>query len=201
MFLLALAASSEVVCAPRELGWIDAAPLPCLLIQVSVSPLLLNPPLDSTQPTFVHLFYPSFAAMSFAYHLLFVTMTFNNFISFFLFLSRQQFGPILDVEIIFNERGSKVRQLCLPRLLKLILLLLFLLASSLANQIEFFCCCFLFFNLIFTKKETTKLIIRLFLFFFLIFFLYISFPNFRARAPYANYFPNNSIKALLLPLD
>lgn len=27
-------------------------------------------------------------------------------VSFFLF---QQFGPILDVEIIFNERGSKVR--------------------------------------------------------------------------------------------
>lgn len=26
-----------------------------------------------------------------------------------LFLSLQQFGKILDVEIIFNERGSKVR--------------------------------------------------------------------------------------------
>lgn len=26
----------------------------------------------------------------------------------FLFLSLQQFGKILDVEIIFNERGSKV---------------------------------------------------------------------------------------------
>lgn len=26
----------------------------------------------------------------------------------FLFVSSQQFGKILDVEIIFNERGSKV---------------------------------------------------------------------------------------------
>lgn len=29
----------------------------------------------------------------------------------FLFLSLQQFGKILDVEIIFNERGSKVSSL------------------------------------------------------------------------------------------
>lgn len=33
------------------------------------------------------------------------------FSSLFLFSSLQQFGKILDVEIIFNERGSKVSEL------------------------------------------------------------------------------------------
>lgn len=38
-------------------------------------------------------------------------LTLNKWFGFcflFLFLSLQQFGKILDVEIIFNERGSKV---------------------------------------------------------------------------------------------
>lgn len=33
------------------------------------------------------------------------------FLFLFLFFSLQQFGKILDVEIIFNERGSKVSEL------------------------------------------------------------------------------------------
>lgn len=35
----------------------------------------------------------------------------NPFLVSFFFFSLQQFGKILDVEIIFNERGSKVREL------------------------------------------------------------------------------------------
>ena len=133
MFLLALAFSTF----HRR---IDAAPLPltCLLIQRRLLAshelffsLSLSPFCSPSSLTLTHFCsskttpYPPIVL-----YILVVSICIRHRIlirSYFLFClfffscyfvscsaPLQQFGPILDVEIIFNERGSKVRPICLP---------------------------------------------------------------------------------------